>query len=109
MSHSGPTPTYPLRRKFLIPSLTGILAGLAGVTSSCGVTDAWAAMVIGFLSAVVCYKTSKLLAAYQIDDPVDAVPVHLCGGAFGIIATGFFATDAHIFTLRKGAVHGRIL
>ena len=89
--HLGKQPVYPKQRKFLVPALTGSLAGLAGVTSNCGVTSGWAAISIGALCAIACVKSSELLARWRIDDPVDAVGVHLVAGSLGTILTGLFA------------------
>lgn len=33
-----------------------------------------------------------LLVHYRLDDAVDAIPVHLVGGSWGVIATGLFAS-----------------
>ena len=99
-AHCGAEPVYPARRKFLVPSLTGILGGLAGTTSNCGVVDAWAALFIGFISSIAAAKSSALLSKYRIDDPVEAAPVHLVGGAVGMICTGLFATDTTIKIIR---------
>ena len=99
-AHCGAEPVYPARRKFLVPSLTGILGGLAGTTSNCGVVDAWAALFIGFISSIAAAKSSALLSKYRIDDPVEAAPVHLVGGAVGMICTGLFATDTTMKIIR---------
>ena len=37
--------------------------------------------------------TSKLLVSFKIDDAVDAIPVHLFNGMWGIIATGLFSSS----------------
>lgn len=71
----------------------GILSGLVGVTASCFVIEPEGAMVIGIVSGFVYLASSKLLLKLQIDDVVNAVPVHLFCGIWGGIAAGLFATE----------------
>ena len=99
---SQPDLVYPKRRKFLVPSLTGALSGLAGITSNCGVVSGWASLVIGAICAMASAKASDMLPAsrWRIDDPVDAIPVHLVAGSIGMILTGLFAIPEHVATLR---------
>lgn len=49
-----------------------------------------AAVVIGIGAGWVYLGISKLLVKCRIDDAVDAIPVHLGGGAWGLISTGLF-------------------
>merc|ERR1712160_219485 len=39
---------------------------------------------------------SKLLVKLRIDDAVDAIPVHLVGGMWGLISTGLFSNGTLI-------------
>lgn len=63
----------------------GNLAGLVGITgyniyniiSACDNVESWAAFVIGVISGFVYIFANKLLFKLKIDDPVDAVPIHL--------------------------------
>jgi ammonium transporter, Amt family len=75
----------------LTMAMNGALAGLVGITASCAVVHPWAACVIGIIAALVYYGCSKLLVALKIDDAVDAIPVHLGNGIWGVLAAGFFA------------------
>eukprot|EP00946_MAST-07B_sp_MAST-7B-sp1_P004426 g4426.t1 len=99
--HMGKKPIYPKQRKFLVPALTGSLAGLAGVTSNCGITTGWAALLTGSMCSLASIKASNLLAKWRIDDPVDAVGVHLVAGSIGTIMTGLFANPELSSTLRS--------
>mmetsp|Transcript_86141 Transcript_86141/g.139741 ORF Transcript_86141/g.139741 Transcript_86141/m.139741 type:complete len:482 (+) Transcript_86141:17-1462(+) len=77
-------------------ALNGILAGLVSITASCAVVNSWHAFIIGMIGAFVVYGASKLLLKLQIDDPLDAFPVHGCCGLWGVIATGIFCTDKNV-------------
>jgi Amt family ammonium transporter len=77
-----------------ITALTnGILGGLVGITSGCAVVWPWAAVVIGIFSGFIYIGASNLLIKLEIDDAVDAIPVHFANGIWGCIATGFFASQ----------------
>jgi len=76
----------------LSAAMNGCLTGLVAITGGCGVVEPWAAIVIGIVAGLVFLFASHLLDRYCIDDAVDAIPVHLAGGAWGVIATGLFAS-----------------
>ena len=57
-------------------ALNGIIAGLVGITACCSVVNPWHAVIIGFISAWVYYGARRLLFRLQIDDPLDAFPLH---------------------------------
>ena len=52
--------------------------------------DTWAAVIIGVVAGWVYLAGSKALIRLRIDDAVDAIPVHMVGGAWGVLATGLF-------------------
>ena len=69
-------------------SVNGILAGLVAITAPCAFVSPLAAVVIGLIAGVlVCFATFGL-EKMHIDDPVGAVPVHLCNGAWGCAGGG---------------------
>jgi ammonium transporter, Amt family len=70
----------------------GALSGLVAITSGCGVVEPWAAIVIGIVSGWVYMWSSNLLIRWRIDDAVDAIPVHMFNGIWGVLATGFVAS-----------------
>lgn len=71
-------------------TMNGCLTGLVAVTAGCATVDTWAAVIIGIVAGWVYLAASKLLIRFRIDDAVDAIPVHMVGGAWGVIATGLF-------------------
>lgn len=71
----------------------GILAGLVGITAPCSTCEPYAAAFIGIIAAFVYFFMSKTLKKFQIDDVVDASPVHCFCGMWGVIAAGLFATE----------------
>jgi Amt family ammonium transporter len=74
--------------------MNGVLAGLVGVTAGCAVVKPWAAVVIGIVAGLVYVGFSSFLISLKIDDAVDAIPVHLASGMWGILAVGLFAEES---------------
>ena len=73
-------------------AMNGCLSGLVAVTGGCAVIQPWASISIGFVAGLLYLYTSKLLIRWCIDDAVDAIPVHLSNGIWGILATGLFTS-----------------
>lgn len=72
---------------------TGIVAGLVAVTPAAGYVTPLAALLIGFISSMLCFFfVTKVKARFGYDDSLDVFGVHGIGGIIGAIATGFFAT-----------------
>ena len=87
----------------LIGILSGVVAGLVGITPAAGFVDPKGAVIIGLASGVVCYVSAvwiKKLLRY--DDSLDAFGIHGAGGLVGALLTGVFATTA-INSLSEGA------
>ena len=74
----------------------GILAGLVSITSATAVVEPWAAVVIGAIGAFAYTGGSKLLVKLEIDDAVNATPVHFFAGCWGLLAPALFARPQHM-------------
>lgn len=83
-------------------AMNGALGGLVAITGGCGVFEPWAAVVTGFLSGILYLIGSHTLIRFRLDDAVDAIPVHMFNGIWGLTAVGLFAS-----TDRLEAVYGR--
>lgn len=76
------------------PGMTGngFLAGLVAITAPCAFVTAPVAVLIGVIAGcLVCAAYLFLDETLKIDDPVGAVAVHGCNGAWGVLAVGLFA------------------
>lgn len=73
-------------------TMNGCLTGLVAITAGCATVEPWAGVVIGITAGWFYLLASKLLVKLRIDDAVDAIPVHMVGGAWGVIAVGLFTT-----------------
>lgn len=70
-------------------TMNGCLAGSVAITAGCAVFEPWAALVTGFFAGIFYVLGNRLLIKLRIDDAVDAIPVHLMSGIWGIISVGF--------------------
>ena len=66
--------------------INGSLAGLVSVTAVCNAVHPVVAIAIGAVGGAVSMLFSYWLQYWQIDDAVDAIPVHLGGGIWGTLA-----------------------
>jgi len=83
------------KRPTLLGLLSGIVAGLVGITPAAGLVDPKGAFLIGILSGPACYAGAVWLKrAFKYDDSLDAFGVHGVGGVVGALLTGVFATVA---------------
>ena len=71
--------------------LNAALGGLVSITANCNVVEPWAAILIGIIGGLVYRYSAKLLLHLQIDDVINASPVHFFCGVWGLLATGLFA------------------
>lgn len=74
--------------------MNGCLTGLVSITAGCATVEPWAAVLIGIAGGWFYLLGSWALVKLRIDDAVDAIPVHMVGGAWGVIATGLFTEPA---------------
>jgi Amt family ammonium transporter len=73
---------------------SGVVAGLVAITPACSSVNPVGAILVGFLSGVICAWAVGLKYKLGYDDSLDVVGVHLVGGLWGTLAVGLFATEA---------------
>ncbi|GKY91462.1 ammonium transporter Amt3 [Mayamaea pseudoterrestris] len=85
-------------------AMLGSLCGLAAITAGCGVMEPWAAVITGFVAGLLYSFSSKTLLRFRVDDAVDAIPVHMVSGCWGLISVGLLASPDY---LQKAYNHAR--
>jgi ammonium transporter, Amt family len=81
------------KRPTLVGTMTGAISALVAITPAAGYVTILSALMIGLLSAPVCYfGVYYIKERFKYDDTLDAFGVHGLGGIWGGIATGIFAT-----------------
>jgi Amt family ammonium transporter len=80
----------------IISACNGCLVGLVGITAACSYVAPWAAVVIGALAVPFMMAAAHIVEkVLKVDDAVGAVPVHLAGGLWGLLAVGIFADGSY--------------
>lgn len=77
----------------LVSMCCGVVAGLVGITPAAGFVPVWAAYIIGFVTASVCWSARRLKSIMGVDDGLDIFAIHGIGGFVGCLMTGIFAAD----------------
>ena len=85
--------------------LAGMLAGLVAGTAGIHSYSTLDAVVVGAFGSVVASFTTTLLVWLKIDDPVNAVSIHLGPGAWGTLAVAFYGAPEF---LNAGSVGAQI-
>lgn len=81
------------KRPTLLGLLSGLVAGLVGVTPAAGLVEPSGAFFIGLISGPACYGAAVWLKrALKYDDSLDAFGIHGMGGMVGAILTAVFAS-----------------
>ena len=94
------------RKPHFVGLLTGAVAGLATITPAAGFVPIYASVIIGIVSAFVCYYAVQLKNRLRWDDALDVWGVHGVGGMLGIILLGVFASTAINPAGGVGLIHG---
>ncbi|KAJ3414625.1 hypothetical protein HDV05_006266 [Chytridiales sp. JEL 0842] len=84
---------------------SGAVAALVAITPAAGFVAPWAAIIIGFTSAIICNMACRVKGYFGFDDALDAWGVHGVGGLVGAIYTGVFA-QKWIATLDNAVIDG---
>ena len=78
-------------------STNGILGGLVAITAGCAYVNMYGAVIIGLVGGLTAVVLADVLSQrFRIDDPVDAIAVHLGSGLIGTLMVAFFAAPEFI-------------
>lgn len=87
-------------------AMNGSLAGLVAITAGAGVLEPWTAVLIGAVAGILYMFGTRFLLHCRLDDAVDAIPVHMFNGMWGMVAVGLFASPRKLeLTYGKEASH----
>jgi Amt family ammonium transporter len=91
----------------LLGALSGAIAGLATITPAAGYVNFMAAVIIGFISSIICYyAVSHLKPLLGYDDALDVFGIHGMSGIIGTLAVGIFATPMINSAIKGGLIAG---
>ena len=91
-----------------VGAATGAVAGLVGITPAAGFVTPLSAILIGFITAFVCFYAISFKHKLEIDDALDTYPVHGVGGTVGAILTAIFATTQVNGGGKDGVLRGNL-
>ncbi|MEH1920646.1 MAG: ammonium transporter [Nostoc sp.] len=91
-----------------VGAATGAVAGLVGITPAAGFVTPLSAILIGFITAFVCFYAISFKHKLEIDDALDTYPVHGVGGTVGAILTAVFATTQVNGGGKEGVLRGNL-
>jgi Amt family ammonium transporter len=72
--------------------VSGAVAGLVAITPAAGYVGPLAAIVIGGIAGLLCYRLMVYRIQKGIDESLDAWSIHGMGGLWGALAVGIFAS-----------------
>jgi Amt family ammonium transporter len=91
----------------LLGALSGAIAGLATITPAAGYVNVTSALIIGFVSSIICYyAVSHLKPLIGYDDALDVFGIHGMSGIIGTLAVGIFATPLINSAIKGGVIAG---
>lgn len=74
----------------------GLLGGLVAITAPCAFVSPAAAVLIGLVAGLIVTNAVVILERrWHVDDPVGAIAVHGCCGAWGALALGLLADGSY--------------
>jgi Amt family ammonium transporter len=77
----------------VLGAVSGAVAGLGAITPAAGFVGPLSAIIIGFVSGILCYiAVVKLKPLYGYDDSLDVFGIHGISGIWGTISVGIFAS-----------------
>ncbi|XP_078492621.1 ammonium transporter 2 [Ciona intestinalis] len=74
----------------LLITINGGLTGMVSMCAGCNDMLPWAAVVIGTVAGLAFMAWHHIMLKLRIDDPLDAVAVHLGGGITGVLLAPIF-------------------
>ena len=66
--------------------ISGVLCALVSISASAAFIEPSVSMFNGAVAGFLYRQASSAMLRFQLDDVVDAVSIHLCGGIWGVIA-----------------------
>ena len=84
---------FRFRKVSSLGFVSGVLAGLVVITPAAGVVHPLGALILGALSAILCYAALSAKAKLGYDDSLDCFGIHGIGSGFGVLALVLFLRE----------------
>jgi ammonium transporter, Amt family len=76
----------------------GAVVGLVAITPAAGFVSVGASIFIGTSAAIISNIAVYFKSKSRLDDTLDVFPCHGIGGAYGMLATGVFASGVGLMS-----------
>ena len=83
---------------YLVSLFNGVLGGLVAITACAYYCTPLAAMLLGFVTGIIVDLSTYVLRKLNLDDAINAIPVHLFGGICGCVLLPFFIREEFLLT-----------
>jgi len=95
----------------LITIFNSGITGAVASSASCAIIDLNWAIAVGFVASGAYHLGKKIVTATErwnirIHDPLDAIPIHLFGGIWGMLSVGLFAKKEYLAIIYKPSMLG---
>ena len=77
---------------------------MVSVCAGCDGFEPWAGLLIGTIAGVLYVLFSKMMTILKIDDPLDAVAVHMGSGLWGLVAAPLLLPDGQNSSFLPGKI-----
>lgn len=84
----------------------GILAGLVTITAGCDNLFPWMTFIVGAIGGLIYCLAVRILNKLEIDDPLEAFPIHGACGIWGCIVVAFCHRGVGIFYGHDASILG---
>ncbi|CAM9529674.1 unnamed protein product [Ectocarpus fasciculatus] len=82
-------------------AINGILSGLVSITAGCATTDPWVTILCAVVAAFIYHYGYRLQLHHGLDDAINAVPVHLYNGVWGLFFAALMYSPGRHDTLMR--------
>ena len=80
-------------------TLNGVLTGIVAVCAGCNQYALWGALIVGSFGGMAYVAIHMLMEKCKLDDPLDAVAVHLGGGELFLFLISFLSYAFFMHTI----------
>ena len=77
---------------------------MVSICAGCDGFMPWAGVVVGTVGGVIYILYSKMMTLMKIDDPLDAVAVHMGSGMWGLVAAPLLLPDGILYTASSASI-----
>lgn len=90
------------RKLDIIIFIVGLLSSLVAISGGCTLYQPWEALLVGYVGSTLAIATVKLLNVLHIDDPTNAIAIHLPASIWAMMAVSLLVERDTLLELTYG-------